>query len=87
MEIDNWVEQQRLKANNQLTPSQSVNFQREGDTIPRARTTAKNLPSILHRASDWEMQVDLKKRLVFPEEVAVTRHDSSIQEHKDHHCS
>ena len=38
----------------------------------KTRTTAKNPPSILHRASDWEMQVDLKKRLVFPEEVAVT---------------
>jgi len=47
MEMANWVEKQRLKANkHHPTPPQSVNFQREGDMFPRARTTAKNLPSI-----------------------------------------
>ncbi|KAL0151335.1 hypothetical protein M9458_053329, partial [Cirrhinus mrigala] len=34
--------------------------------------TDSTVPSILLQASDWEMQVDLKKKLAFPEEVAVT---------------
>lgn len=40
--------------------------------IPQARTTAKNLLSILHQAYDWEMQVDLREKLIFSEEVTVT---------------
>ncbi|KAJ8351555.1 hypothetical protein SKAU_G00230310 [Synaphobranchus kaupii] len=72
-EVAKWVDQQRVKANkNQASRPEVVNFQSKGDKAPRARTTAKNLPSILQRASDWEMQVDLKRKLVFPQDVAVT---------------
>ncbi|KAJ8338397.1 hypothetical protein SKAU_G00373630 [Synaphobranchus kaupii] len=72
-EVTKWVDQQRVKANkNQASRPKVVNFISEGDKAPRARTTAKNLPSILQRASDWEMQVDLKRKLVFPQDVAVT---------------
>ena len=56
----------------QASPPKRVYFQGEGDKTPRARTTAKNISSILHGASDWEMQVDLKKIFDFMEEVAVT---------------
>ncbi len=30
-----------------------------------------NPPCILQRASDWELSVDLKRKLVFPHDVAV----------------
>ncbi|KAL1247042.1 hypothetical protein QQF64_034477 [Cirrhinus molitorella] len=33
---------------------------------------AKNPPSFLQQASDWELRVDLKRKLVFPQDVAVT---------------
>lgn len=70
-EIANWTEQQRTRANkHQAPPPEVIQFQRQGDKA--TKRAAKNPPSILHRASDWEMQVDLKKKLVFPQEVAVT---------------
>lgn len=80
---------QRVKANKrQASPPESVNLKREGDKAPKARTIAKNLLCILYRASDWEIRVELKKRLVFSEEVAanvtLTRRGSSVKEHKKH---
>eukprot|EP00064_Thunnus_orientalis_P005053 superscaffoldBa00000481_g5066 len=63
---------QRIKANkHQPSQTEGINFQREGVKAPGA-TTAKNPPSILHWASDLEMQVDLNNQLVSPQEVAVT---------------
>lgn len=84
-EISNWVEQQRIKANKkQAGPPEAKNFIREGDKAPRSRTTPKNPPSILHRASDWELSVDLKRKLVFPQDVAVTSLQPDM-EHENHH--
>ncbi len=40
--------------------------------IFNARRTDSSAPSILYDVSDWEMQVELKKELVLPEEVATT---------------
>ena len=72
-EVAKWTEHQRTKANkHQAPPPEVVQFQKQGDKVPKARTAAKDPPSILHRASDWELQVDLKRKLIFPEEVAVT---------------
>ncbi|CAM4733730.1 unnamed protein product [Leuciscus chuanchicus] len=72
-EIAKWVEQQRVKANNkQAYPPQSTTFVREGDKAHKTGMGAKNPPSTLQRAFDWELRVDLKKKLVFPQDVAVT---------------
>ncbi len=66
MEIAKWVEQQRVKANNkQAHPPEAITFVREGDKAHKTGTVAKNLPSSLQRASDWELRVDLKRKLVF----------------------
>ncbi len=51
---------------------QFLNFYREGDKFPQARASPRNAPVISHQASNWEMQVDLKKSLVAPKEVDVT---------------
>ncbi len=73
MEIAKWVEQQRVKANNkQAHPPEAITFVREGDKAHKTGTVAKNPPSSLQRASDWELRVDLKRKLVFPQDVAVT---------------
>ncbi|TDH01092.1 hypothetical protein EPR50_G00176520 [Perca flavescens] len=45
---------------------------REGNHTPTVKATAKHSPSILQRAFDWEMQVDLRSRLVFPQDIAAT---------------
>ncbi|CAM4377895.1 unnamed protein product [Leuciscus chuanchicus] len=50
----------------------STTFVREGDKAHKTGTGAKNPPSTLQRAFDWELRVDLKKKLVFPQDVAVT---------------
>lgn len=72
-EIAKWVEQQRVKANNnQAQPPGAMTFVREGDKARKTSMPTRNLPSTLQRASDWELSVDLKRRLVFPQDVAVT---------------
>lgn len=72
-EIANWVEQQRIKANNKQTEQpKTIAFLREGGKAPKINTATRSAPCILQRASDWEMRVDLKKKLVFPQDVAVT---------------
>ncbi|XP_065816582.1 trace amine-associated receptor 1-like [Labrus bergylta] len=74
-EIVKWVEQQRVKANNkQAQPPEAITFVREGDKAHKTSMVAKNPPSTLQRASDWELRVDLKRKLVFPQDVAVTSH-------------
>ncbi|KAL1250852.1 hypothetical protein QQF64_018648 [Cirrhinus molitorella] len=73
MEIAKWVEQQRVKANNkQVHLPKAITFVREGDKTHKTGMVAKNPPSFLQRASDWELRVDLKRKLVFPQDVAVT---------------
>ncbi len=73
MEITKWVEQQRVKANNkQVHPPEAISFVREGDKAHKTGTVAKNPSSSLQLASDWEFRVDLKRKLVFPQDVAVT---------------
>lgn len=67
MAIIKWKEIQRVKDNHQAPSRRAINFLRG-----REKTQLKTLPSILHQASYWEMQVEIKRRLVFPEEVAAT---------------
>lgn len=71
-EIAKWTELQRVNANKHLAqPARFTIFQVEGSKAPRAKSTT-NPPSILHQATDWELRVDLKRRLVFPQEVVAT---------------
>lgn len=44
----------------QAPPPEVISLQREGRKAPKARTTAKYLPSSLHQAFDMRMHVDLK---------------------------
>ncbi len=53
-------------------PPRGVSFLKQGEKFPKSRRTDSSVPSILYQASDCEMQVNLKKKLVFPEEVAMT---------------
>ena len=46
-----------------------VNFVKEGETGPRAGVEGKGL---LGTSTDWKMRVDLKQRMEFPSEIAVT---------------
>nr|XP_022314167.1 uncharacterized protein LOC111118822 [Crassostrea virginica] len=46
-----------------------VNFVKEGETGPRAGVEGKGL---LGTPTDWKMRVDLKQRMEFPSEIAVT---------------
>ena len=46
-----------------------VNFVKEGETGPRAGVEGNGL---LGTATDWKMRVDLKQRMEFPSEIAVT---------------
>lgn len=72
-EIAKWVEQQRVRANNtQAQPSKGITFISEGFKKHKTRTVTKTRPSTLQGASDWELSVDLKRKLVFPQDVAVT---------------
>lgn len=71
-EIAKWTGWQRVKANkHQASPLKAVKFGKKEDKVSKESTAAKNMRSILQQASDWEMQVDLQKKLVFLEEVAV----------------
>ncbi len=45
---------------------------KERDKAHTIGTVAKKPASSLQRASDWELRVDLKRKLVFPQDVAVT---------------
>ena len=72
-EIAKWMEQQRVKANNmQVQPHKVITFVREGDKTHKTGTVAKIPPFSLQGASDWELRVDLKRKLVFLQDVAVT---------------
>ena len=73
-EIAHIVDKQRLLANqgSPTTSVQSVNFVREGQSGfsgSRKRLFSK---SLLDKASDWELLVDLDKKLIFPQDVLVT---------------
>ena len=88
-EVAKWTDLQRMKANSQNPiTSGFINFRKAGEKHKRVKT-AKNPFSILGRAADWELQVDLKKRLVFPQDVVVTalRPDMILMSKKPkHHC-
>lgn len=72
-EIANFVEQQRVNANKgQAQLLKAIPFVKEGEKAHRKSNVGKNPPSILQNASDWELSVDLKKRLIFPQDVAVS---------------
>ena len=72
-EIAEWVDLERLKTNsNQLPSPEHVSFLCEGDRMSR-KTTTNHTSTILHQGSDWELQVELKRQLVFSEEVAIMR--------------
>lgn len=72
-EIAKWVEFQRVRtAENQAPTPTATHFHLQGKKAPRPKTSSKQPRSILQYASDWELRVDLKRKLVFPQEVAVT---------------
>ncbi|XP_077352497.1 uncharacterized protein prkg2l isoform X1 [Festucalex cinctus] len=71
-EVAKWVELQRSHTSKQPpVPPRLTSFQPEGSKVPKGRRS-DHRPSMLHRASDWELRVDLKKKLVFPQEVVAT---------------
>lgn len=54
----------------------ATTFVRKGDKTRRPKTNTSTVANIrpftLQGASDWELSVDLKRKLVFPQDVAVT---------------
>jgi len=68
VEIAKWTDLQRIKANEHKTPptDRGVSFLKQEERFPKSRRADSSAPSILYRGSNWEMQVDLKKKLVFP---------------------
>lgn len=72
-EVAKWVDWQRLEANQgKVTTSKEIQFVAEGQ--PSTTKTRRHLThGILTGATDWELHVDLKKKLMFPADVAVTR--------------
>lgn len=67
-----WVDQTRLKANKLTKRNERghITFLREGQ-LPVKQNT-KEEPSILANAHDWELQVDIGKKLVFPQDIVAT---------------
>ncbi len=74
VEIAKWTDLQRIKANEHKTPptDRGFSFPKQEERFPKSRRTDSSAPSILYRGSNWEMQVDLKKKLVFPDKGVVT---------------
>ena len=73
----------------QVQPYKAITFVKEGDKTHKASTMAKIPPISLQGASDWELSVNLKRKLVFPQDVVVTSLQPVglvTQEHKNHHC-
>ena len=62
------VEQARKKPKGLSTGPHFINFIRSGENAAAGQRSK----GILASANDWEMQVDLKKQLKFPEEIAHT---------------
>ena len=72
-EITKWVDLERLNDNKgESFGPNLIRFRKEGDGIRELPKKSRRSNSILARARDWEMQVDLTKKLVFPEAVAST---------------
>ena len=77
-EIAAWVDRARMSANQKTGKdhAQKLVFVKEGTTPNPTRKTHKphrSPYSILGRATDWQLLVDLKKRLVFPQDIVVTQ--------------
>ncbi len=53
-------------------PPRGASSLKQREKCPKSSRTDSTPPYILYQASNWKMQVDLKKKLVFPEEVVVT---------------
>lgn len=71
-QINTWKEKQQLKATNmQVQLSEAIIFKGEGDAACKTSIVTKNPSFILQQASDWEMSVNPKRKLVFPQEVAL----------------
>ncbi len=73
-EIAMWVDLERIHAN-QTKPRAghtTMQFVAEGQRMTTTPVPPQKNTSILSRATDWELQVDLRKKLVFPQDVAVT---------------
>lgn len=71
-QINTWKENQQLKATNmQVQLPEAITFTGEGDAACKTNIAAKNPFFILQQASEWEMSVNPKRKLVFPQEVAV----------------
>lgn len=71
-QIAKWTDWERLKANQSKTQTlPAVQFIAEGQYRSTKEAVYQRTISILSTATDWELQVDFKKKLVFPSEVAV----------------
>lgn len=71
-QINTWKEKQLLKAANmQIQMPETITFTGEGYAACKTSIAAKNPSFILQQASDWEMSVNPKRKLVFPQEVAL----------------
>ena len=71
--IAKWVDQERHEANLKEggTTFQAIKFQKEGDKTATKTTKGKGV-SILSKGTDWDLLVDLKKKLVFPQDIVIT---------------
>ncbi|XP_052260999.1 uncharacterized protein LOC127865146 [Dreissena polymorpha] len=59
------LERQRMKKRKQPQPK-TIHFVKEGQSAPKGKRTTS---SVLDEADNWNMAVDLQKKLVFPEVV------------------
>ena len=73
-EIARVVDQRRVKANQERIPTEKtlISFCKEGQINYSASKKTISHPSILSRAVDWKLQVDVMQKLIFPQEIAVT---------------
>lgn len=69
MTLANTLEQERKKKRQPLQKTTSIKFIREGEKPP---TTATTRTSLLQKAQSWEMKVDLRGSLQFPQFVQTT---------------
>ena len=50
--------------------AEPLQFLREGEKTKPSKLARTN--SVLSTVSDWQLLVDVRKKLIFPEEIAVT---------------
>ena len=74
-EIAKWVDEakkQEISEKRGNAKLKFIAFHKEGE-IPSKISKTSQIPSIFSKASDWIMQVDIKKKLRIPDEVLTTK--------------